>query len=527
VLSDQAPLEDDDPVIASYPVYLTNPNTSSSNPSADTYQSTAQELFLLQYPAYRSADTPYNARNLQKPTSLRLKPSTGLLELDIPIDTKLNYNPDKGSSYATSLKRSRVAQEGGTHGLSGGFNTGPAAKNIREDEEDLDTKTIPAHSSLSDDSSLNVQTLGGKIVKPSAGDPIYMLGSFQNSSLHLSHLNALVQVRPQLPHLDAVDELERNRGMSALTWGKGRDGAAINGDIPLQPPAGQSARPESKAIDIKLKPSGSSSHDNNLSTNTNAKLLRAIQQEPWQTYSWIDEDDPESHHHAEKALHLSMPPPPPADDLDISDEKTPNLESAITNSEWLDLMSAPRIEHGKKGDKGLMGKVRGRERERQRRKRNEAARRERATTATAAAAHDMDAVGTGTGVDTGATMEEGNATGEGEGEGTAAEDTADDEGRVNGPSDEDSSEDDQAHQQEEDDGDDGAGPDDVQIVDMPHIPQIDGADEDDDDDEVQEVQRPNTVPATTATAVDDPAPARRRGRPRKSQSAVDPIVVDD
>lgn len=47
------------------------------------------------------------------------------------------------------------------------------------------------------------------------------------------------------------------------------------------------------------------------------------------------------------------------------------LEAAINNQEWLDRMSAPRIEHGKKGDKGLMGKVRGRERERLRRKKNE------------------------------------------------------------------------------------------------------------------------------------------------------------
>ena len=380
-------------------------------------------------------------------------------------------------------------------------------------------KTIPTHSSLSADPTLDVQTLGGKIVKPSTGDPIYLLGSFQDNSMHLSRLDALVQVRPQLPHLDAVDELERNRGITALARAKGKDGAGIiNGDVSaaLPPPTGPSTRPESKAIDIKLKPSGPASHNNDLSTNTNAKLLRAIQQESWQTYNWIDEDEAESRDHAEKALHLSMPP-----GGDLTSE-TPNLESAITNSEWLDLMSAPRIEHGKKaGDKGLMGKVRGRERERQRRKRNEAARREKATTT---AVHSQASAEANSAPGPSA---EGREDVREDGDATAGEDTADD--AQIGPSDEESSEDEQGDRQAEDqDGvivvdDEGGGEGDVEMLDRPNLPtasQVDGAGADADDD-VQEVQPPTA-------AADAPAPtARRRGRPRKSQAVEDPIVVDD
>lgn len=525
MLSDQAPTEDHDPVIASYPVYLTNLQAPSSNSSADSPLVAARKLFLLQYPAYRPADTPYNARNLQKPTLLRIKPSTGLLELDVPIDTKLNYNKEKGSKYAASLKHSRVAQEGGTHGLSGGFNPGPVGKTSLENE-DVDMKNIPAHSSLPNDDSeptLAVQVLGGKVVTPSPGDPIYLLGSFHNSTLHLSHLSALVQVRPQLPHLDASDELDRNRN-AAFARGaavKGKDGVALNGEIPASaapPAAGHPPRPESKAIDIKLKSSagGTSTYDNDLGTNTNAKLLRAIQQEPWQTYSWIDEDEVESHHHAQEALHYPIPPPLNHNILDASPKMPVDLQSAITNSEWLDLMSAPRIEHGKKGgDKGLMEKVRGRERERLRRKRNEAARRGAgvAVTAgtTAARAGGEAEVGPA-----GESAGKRNATREGDGT-TAAEDTADDDhdGR-NGPSDEESSEDDHGH---DDDGDGGVSVREVEMGDVPNMPQVDGAgvDDDDDDEEVMEVQRPNSA----ATG------GRRRGRPRKTQTAADPILVDD
>lgn len=475
--------------------------------STDILTPTAQKLFLLQYPAHRPAVTPYNARNLQKPTSLRIKPSTGLLEVDIPIDTKLNYNSEKGLKYSASLKDSRVAQAGGTHGLSGGFNTGPASRNIRE-EDDTYVKKAPEHPSL----SLGVQTLGGKIVKPSSGDPIYLLGSFYNNTMHLSHLDALVQVRPQLPHLDAADELERDRGIT-LARAKAKDGAAaITGDLPAPPPAGHSARPESKAIDIKLKSNGPANNSNDLSTNANAKLLRAIQQEPWQAYEWVDEDEAESHEQAEKTLHLFYP----TNDLTVSG--TPRLQSAITNSEWLDLMSAPRVEHGKKGgDRGLMGKVRGREREKQRRKRNEAARRERATTAAAAATTGNDTTTAQRSPAPAAMMDEDRnpATSDHD-----AHDTADDEadgGDRAGPSDEDSSEDDdQAHHHV-----DGAA--DVDMLDtMPNLPQTDGADAS-ADDEVREVLRPDIATATATSTVGK----RGRGRPPKKSTAVEPIVVDD
>lgn len=385
-------------------------------------------------------------------------------------------------------------------------------------------KTIPAHSSLSDESTLNVQTLGGKIVKPSTGDPIYLLGSFKDNSMHLSRLDALVQVRPQLPHLDAVDELERNKNITALARAKGKDGAAIiNGDVSaaLPPPAGPSTRPESKAIDLKLKPSSPASHNNDLNTNANAKLLRAIQQESWQTYNWIDEDEAESHHHAEKALHLPMPP-----DDDALTSETPNLESAITNSEWLDLMSAPRIEHGKKaGDKGLMGKVRGRERERQRRKKQEAARRGKAATTTSAhnqAGAEADSA-------PGPSAEEREDVRE-DSDATAGEDTADD--AQIGPSDEESSEDERGGRQAEDQdggavgvGDDEAeGEGDIEMLDPPNLPtasQLENTRADAAADDVQEVQPPTTT-------ADLPTPtARRRGRPRKSRVVEDPIVVDD
>ena len=329
-------------------------------PSADlgALRGSETKLLLLQYPSHRPKAKPYNDREFAKPTSLRLKPQTGLLELDVPIDTHDNYNTRKGSQYGNSLQQSRIIREGGTHGLAGGFNAGPAGRHTRD--EAIARSATHVLGNDNDQDRLVTQTLGGKIVKPVAGDPVYMLGVFRDDELHLTHLDALVQVRPQLHHLDASDELERGIGAG------GRVSKALpNGEV-------AETKLESKALDIKIKSSGDGS---DINLNTNSKLLRAIQQEPWQKYRWEDEESPSSHARFMKHMHLSFPTgidgaPDPAG--------VAKLDTAISNQDWLDKMSAPRIEHGKKGDRGLINKVRGRERERQRRKRNEEARRQRA-----------------------------------------------------------------------------------------------------------------------------------------------------
>ena len=399
---DQTSPQSDDPIVASYPIYLTPPNTSSSTTktATDCLATTGQRLILLQYPAYRSSRTPYNTHNRQKPVALRVKPSTGIVELDVPIDTKHNYDSAQGSAHADALSRSRIAHQGGTHGLSGGFNTGSQIpRNYRGDDGGNEMSSVPSDSRQPDDPVLSTQTLCGKIVKPSAGQPVYMLGSFQNGAMHLSSLDALVQVQPELHHLDAADEIERGSGLSAFNQrGKSSAGqnASLNSDLPSMPPPITSNKPESKPLDIKLKATTNSfsqdKHPNNTSIHNN-DLLRAIQQEPWQTYTWIDEADPESRHITQQSLHLHLPTTTPTPNnsttgtsLSPIPTSIPRLESTLSNSSYLDLLSAPRIEHSKRpGDKGLMWKVRGREREKQRRKRNEAVRRERRAAEAAAA----------------------------------------------------------------------------------------------------------------------------------------------
>ena len=382
----------------------------------------------------------------------------------MPIDTQSNYNAEKGAAWASSLKNSGLIREGGTHGLSGGFSTTPTARAFKLDEEGkVDMSEIHLHPSgaaengttgqntsfshTTTSNKLNVQTLAGKIVEPTRGDPTYMLGRFENGAMHLTQLDALVQLRPELHHLDAAEEADRaltaaafaaqqrskskevetNINPSVITSAGTVGGPShVASTVPFSAAAGGSGgtapvKIEGRAVDIKLKSSGGGPgagggfgvagassrgggggssgpmQGGDPTTNSNLRLLRSIQQEPWQSYRWVDQDDPLSRRISKTTLLYRDTNdgdgnnPSTAFDHDIittgnsrAQPKEPKLrhgsrarssskllQSVISNSQWLHLMSAPRIErtHTNKGDKRvtLLEKVRGKERERLRR----------------------------------------------------------------------------------------------------------------------------------------------------------------
>lgn len=258
--------------------------------------------------------------------------------------THEHYNSATGAKYRKALQTSRVATEGGTHGLAGGFNT--ASSGLLPQLQTLND--VPMHNDEDPEAEeeLQYQTLGGKVKIPTPGDPIYMLGSFQGDGLHLSHLDALAQMRPQLHHVDAQDEIDRKRTSLANSAVNSKNKAIAEG---------APTKIETKAIDIKVKNANDDGRDRGV--NANAKILREIQAEQWQSYNWIDEIEEAAKTKYEKLLHH--------EDADFAT----HLKSKLSNSEWLDRMSAPReAGHGKKG---LLAKLRGRERERARRKKNE------------------------------------------------------------------------------------------------------------------------------------------------------------
>lgn len=159
-------MDPSDPVIASYDVYLTDSQISR---------------YVLQY-LDRSTERPYDAEFGQKPNALRLKPSTGLLEVDIPIDTYYNYDVGKGVKYGEALKQSRTAKEGGAFGMAGGFNShfpSSGGRIKREAAGDVEMASDQKNAASPVSALLRHKTLGGRIKVPEDGDPLYMLGAFR------------------------------------------------------------------------------------------------------------------------------------------------------------------------------------------------------------------------------------------------------------------------------------------------------------------------------------------------------------
>lgn len=142
-----------------------------------------KHTLLLQYPN-REFGQEYRAATGQKPLELRIKPKCGLVELDIPLNIHHNFDKEKGIQYGDAMRNSHLLQQGGSHGLAGGFGVGPRpAKDDRRAPlpegpplekllEDIDDSNNKGHV-------MNKITLGGRIVPFKDGDPIYMTATFR------------------------------------------------------------------------------------------------------------------------------------------------------------------------------------------------------------------------------------------------------------------------------------------------------------------------------------------------------------
>lgn len=145
---------------------------------------TGKRVMLLQYPN-REFGQEYRAASGNKPLEIRIKPKCGLVEVDIPVDTHINYDKEKGLEYGEAMRKSRLLQEGGSYSLGGGLGIGPKATS-RGDRR-VPPPEGPSHEKLLenfDDANnkghvMNKITLGGQIYPFKNGDPIYMAATFK------------------------------------------------------------------------------------------------------------------------------------------------------------------------------------------------------------------------------------------------------------------------------------------------------------------------------------------------------------
>lgn len=84
--------------------------------------------------------------------------------------------------------------------------------------------------------------------------------------MFLSPVSAVVQLRPQLHHLDALDELPKKGGKSRKEEGD---------------------EPEARAVDVKIKAAASEDSEAALVAG-NLELLKKMQEEKWSEFDWVD-----------------------------------------------------------------------------------------------------------------------------------------------------------------------------------------------------------------------------------------------
>ncbi len=100
--------DDDDPVVASFDVLLKPPLPQD------------QSLYVLQYPN-RATDNPAQLRNPEI-ERMRIKPKTGMVEIDVPLGYDTHYDKKKGITWGTALRKTMDSKGGmGSLGLAGGF----------------------------------------------------------------------------------------------------------------------------------------------------------------------------------------------------------------------------------------------------------------------------------------------------------------------------------------------------------------------------------------------------------------------
>ena len=90
-------------------------------------------------------------------------------------------------------------------------------------------------------------------------------------NLYLNKVDAIVQLRPQFAHLDALIDFEKPARALRTTE---------NGE----------EESEAKAVNMSVKSTEVEETDMYGGENETSKLLKAMREEPWQRKSWIDQD---------------------------------------------------------------------------------------------------------------------------------------------------------------------------------------------------------------------------------------------
>ncbi|KAI4727269.1 hypothetical protein E4T49_04958 [Aureobasidium sp. EXF-10728] len=300
-------MQDDDPVIAEYNVFITPRQL--------------EQIYLLQYPN-RNRSQAYNDRNGARPVDFRLKPQAGFMEMDIGMNPSANFNKFQSLVWGEAMRKSKVNGGSATFGAAAGFAATKGGKGRGKQENgemSVDQGLARFQDAVNRDAVFQKQTLGGQILQDEAGNPNYMLGAFRGDELHLTRVDGVVQMRPQFHHVDAITHAE--------TAARRTEASETTSSSTSAPTA--TKQPQALALAQTYK-------DNrdveNLEALRAKNLLLIAAEEKWTRLEYFDEDEEASY-----AMYHSR--------LFHGDAgNAVGLKSAMRNEEYLDAISAPRVD---------------------------------------------------------------------------------------------------------------------------------------------------------------------------------------
>ena len=244
---------DDPEVIASIPVYL-----ARSLPAGASLQ-------VFQYPTYsagRPLPIPDSSKERGIYSSARWRPKANMVEVNLPLDMRREmYNHETGEVMGANL----------------GEETTKGKSKVKKEE---------GGSSISErrPTKLNKIRLQSTEI-PNATR--YMVGVIRDGAMHLTRLDGVLQLRPSLHHLDAMDaaENEQKRRM--------KDGADSGGEE--AGPPGSKAASKARALNVSIKEDpnqGGARAKGNPFVDHREKIMasqRDAENEPWVELDWQDE----------------------------------------------------------------------------------------------------------------------------------------------------------------------------------------------------------------------------------------------
>lgn len=304
-------IEDDDPVVAEYDVYIT--------PDVDE-----QQLYVLQY-LNRPPDQPLTKAADSQPSELRVKKEAGFIEVDVPINIHTNYSRIAGVRWGEAMRKTKGFGQK-AFGIASGFERAMPRASSRaapdgaappptalDDDDNLEEYVTHFEDANEKGHVLNSQTFGGQITSDNGKGPSYMLGTFRDDQLHLTRLNGLVQLRTQFHHIDASAQLE--------AVARRREKESQEGAKPAEP----------KAFLPTVKKTGG---------DTTAEMTQAFMkqtnQEQWQKLNYYDEDSEIAFDSYGERFFFP----------DVA--TAPMLHSRLSKDEFLDAISAPSSSKGMK-----------------------------------------------------------------------------------------------------------------------------------------------------------------------------------